>query len=398
MSVLKDPIKLIICPPVRMRAIGLDGVAMSILCDGLPQGTSLREALMNVEETVVLSSLLNYIVDKESWQEYVDVDTMIFEWAFDGNLIHSCNPFFELLMRCLRKLVTSHNKVSGTGCVPDVCDMDKLACDINLAIKGLTKNEDNICLTVFQPALFIPPVLRLAHDTVFEKRGIEVAPGVSVNAIQTIFYMISAETWMYFLEKTIRQMIRYPTQRKDLFEQSKEFCGVILKVYKDVLSDGLFAPIENYKAFIKKRYDPHESFSDFCRMVLLSKGFTSNIQDIIMEKKMLKSVAHTYVDDIYAELRKIIKLNPFVWSRRRNKSNCLKMFESVESKDQFATAFFLPCDDKVIVQPRKIRTLAKGNIPLSVECFIKDTCNTCLFDDENVDASCFQFIQRKYLF
>jgi len=192
-------------------------------------------------------------------------------------------------------------------------------------------------------------------------------------------------------------MVRYPSQRKDLFEQSKEFCGVIQKVYRDILLDGSFTPNKNYQIFIRKRYDPHESFSDFSRMVLLAKAFTQKTQDIIMEKKMLKSVAHTYVEDIYAELRKIIKLNPFVWSRSRNKSTCIKMFECAESKDQFATPYFLACDDKVIIQPRKIRTLANGNIPLSVECYIKDTCNTSLFDEENVDASCFHFIKRKYL-
>lgn len=397
-SVLRDPAKLILCPPIRLRANGLDDAAMSIVCEGLPQGTSLSEALLIMDETVVLSSLLKNIIEKECWQEYICVDTMFFEWAFDGNLIHSCNPFFELLMRCLRKLIISYNKLTERGCIPDMNQMDQLASDINLAIKGLAKGENNLCITVFQPSLYSPPILRPEHETMFTKRGVEVAPYVSVSAIQTIFYMISAETWMYFLENTTRQMVRYPSQRKDLFQQSKQFSNVIQKVYREVFSNGSFSTNEEYKNFIKKRYDPGESFSDFCRIILLAKGFTLDIQEIIMDKKMLKSVAHTYVDDIYSELRKIIKLNPFVWNRSRNQSTCIKMFESAESNQHFATPYYVTCDDNVIIEATQIRTLEHGNIPLSVECYIQDTCNTLNIEEEeeeNVHASCFPCIANK---
>lgn len=400
-SVLRDPTKLILSPPRRIKAKGLDETAMSVSCKGLPRAVWVGEVLQRTDDTTLLYAILSCLLEKETWQEYIYIDVMFFEWEFDGNVIQSCNPFLELLMRCVRKLVMTFNAVTEKRCLPDTTEMDDLVAGINLAFEGLENNDKgdlDLCLSVFQPALFFPPHLRAEHASRFEKRGVEVTPGISVNAIQTMIYMVLAETWMCSLEDTTKKMIQVPSERGDLFQRASRLSLFIQKIYKDVLhvSSGAFSGKDEYMTYIRNRYDPEQMFSDFCRIHLLAKAFCLERKEIILDKNMLKSVAHSYVDEIYVKLREIIKLNSFIWNnKKKNISTCIKMFHTGESKEDYAFPYNMPYVGNVEVDMAKIRSLENGNIPLNVETFPTErTESSILLEPRRDFHSCFPCLMK----
>ena len=231
-SVLRNPTLLSLSPPVRLRAVGLDETTM---CIYFTDRRDNYDVLQRLEETNLLYSVLSCAMAKQSWQEYFYTDLMLFEWEFNGNIINSCNPYFELLMRCVRKLVMIFNGLTQKKCFPETNEVDMLVAQINLAIKGLVygTKEDVVCLSVFLPALFFPPLLRHQNASVFTKMGVEIAPGISVDTIQMILYMILSETWLLSLEDSTKKLMVYTN--KDLYERINHLAFLITKLYNDVL-------------------------------------------------------------------------------------------------------------------------------------------------------------------
>ena len=120
-SVLRDPTILTLSPPVRMRAVGLDETTMSI---SFSDRRDSYDILSRVDETNLLYSILLCAMKKECWQEYLYTNLMLFEWEFNGNIITSCSPFFELLMRCTRKMLMIFNELTKKKISPQTDEMD----------------------------------------------------------------------------------------------------------------------------------------------------------------------------------------------------------------------------------------------------------------------------------
>ena len=382
-SVLRDPTILTLSPPVRMRAVGLDETTMSI---GFSDRRDSYEILTRVDETNLLYSILSCAIKKECWQEYLYTNLMLFEWEFNGNIITSCSPFFELLMRCMRKLLIMFNELTKKKIFPETDEMDNLVCQINLAFNGLVNGaeDDEVCLSVFQPALFFPPLLRSEYRCAFEKRGVEIARGISVYSFQFILYMILAETWLISMEDSTRKMMSY--NNKDLFERINHLCFLVTKMYREILQKpyGTFENDTNYQKYIYNRYDTESTISDLNRIHLLSKAFTLEKREIILYEKSLVSIAHSFVPDVYLKLKNIVKLNSKFFLNKSKKTVHIRIFEKCGADDYFATPYQTPECEDWNVEMIKMMTLPKGNILLHVEAHpsVTDSIHDDIFEKE----------------
>ena len=367
-TVLRDPTILKLSPPVRLRAVGLDETTMCIYFSDRRDN---YDILDRVEDTNLLYSVLSCVMEKECWQEYVYTNLMLFEWEFNGYIINSCSPFYELLMRCMRKLIMIYNGLTQKKCLAETNELDILVTQMNLAFNGIADSiqDDDTCLSVFQPALFFPPYLRSEHGSCFKKRGAEIAPGISVHTLQMILYMILSETWFISLEESIRKMMLY--RNTDLIDRVDHLTFLVTNLYKDVLKTpyGAFKNDTNYQTYIHSRYDPYSVMSDLNRIHLLAKAFTMEKKDIIFHEQSLVSIAHTFVPDIYLQLRSIVKLNPKFFLKGIKKTVHITIFEKCQADDYFATAYEKPEDGGGNIEMGKMLTLPDGNIPLHVEAY-----------------------------
>ena len=367
-TVLRDPTVLKLSPPVRLRAVGLDETTMCIYFSDRRDN---YDILDRVEDTNLLYSILSCVIEKECWQEYVYTNLMLFEWEFNGHIISSCSPFYELLMRCMRKLIMICNELTQKKCMAETNEMDILVTHMNLAFNGLVNGiqDDYICLSVFQPALFFPPLLRSESVSCFKTRGAEIAPGISVHTVQMILYIILSETWLTSLEESTRKMMLY--RNTDLIERIDHLTFLVTKLYNDFLKKpyGAFLSDTDYQKYIHNRYDPHSVMSDLNRIHLLAKAFTLEKKDIIFHEKSLVSIAHTFVPDIYLKLRSIVKLNPKFFLNGIKKTVHMRLFEKCQADDYFATAYETPECGGGNIEMSKMLTLPEGNIPLHVEAY-----------------------------
>lgn len=383
-SVLRDPTLLTLSQPVRLRAVGLDKTTMDVY---FTDRRDSYDVLYRLEETNLLYSLLSCAMSKRFWQEYFYTDLMLFEWEFNGNTINSCNPYFELLMRCMRKLVIIFNSLSQKKCFPETNDLDILVAQINLAIKGLvhSEEEDDICTTVFQPALYFPPLLRSEHSSAFKKRGTEIAPGISTNTIQMLLYMILAETWLLSLEDSTKKLI--VNRNQDLCERIDHLSFYLAKLYNDILKHPHGA-VENdtaYGTYIHNRYDTDSVMSDLSRIHLLSKAFTLEKKDIVFHEQTLVSISHSYSSDIFLRLRSVVKLHTKFFLRGMRKPVRIHVFVRGKADNYFASPYEKPDTGDGKVEISKMLTLPNGNIPLQVEALSN------YLDDSETDL----FVQNK---
>lgn len=393
-SVLRYPTQLSFGLPERDKIIGLNEKSLHLI---ISDSANIWDNLERVEDTDTLYCLLENIKKYDKWQEYIDVDMTFFQWRFNDHIIYSCNPFFELLMRCSLKLFIIFNKLTaGTNC-PGTEDMDNLLCQMNFALDGLqmSDHEEELCSKIYQPALFTPPNMRKEHHNRFKERGLEISEGISVHTLQFIIYLILAERWLSLLEEKIqllfKQMKAEKVQRDTILEeQTRQLVSLLFMLYTDVLRDPLclFADQDVYRVYLKQRFDPSNNQSDFSKLELLSRALSSEGKsNIMLDKERLKSTAHVYVDNIYSLVRKLYKLGPCVFNKIKNKTfQRLKLYTgNITSNKEYelATAYrfeslYSPYQN-TDMELYRVKHLEK-DIPLAI--------NTMLIDNDDDSYEC----------
>ena len=353
-SVLKHQTKMCICLPKREKYFGMNDKSLNVILTN----NDLYEfwnCLENEKDVDTLHCVLQKVAQYEKWQEYLDVDLTFFQWTFNDMVLYSCNPFFELFMRCTTKLFSLYNDLSNGIHKMSTEEMDILISQMNFALNGmysfsLNTHETSYCpVVLYQPALFAPPHWREEHTNRTHKRGFEIAIGLSTNMIQLIIYLILAERWMLLLQENMWSIFQ---NRKNnmhdeavddtMINHTQQIISYLYSLSRDILTDqfGVFDDHPKYQLYISKRFDPSNNNSDISRLAALFRVLTCDLTYIHhFEKKMLKSIASGYDQDVYQLLRKYFKFSPGILHYKKKIKNIpIKLYENTVANDIYALA------------------------------------------------------------
>ena len=164
--------------------------------------TNLGISLGNLEEindynnVSCLCQLLCRVNEDPDWSEYFKLEDLGIKWSFNDEEYTTSNPFFELLMRCLRRL---------TGHLNDLCLLRRRTFhteDVRQLVKSF-----NLCLgmekvrKVDAPFLLDPPLV--SHSLVWLTENTLMR-----NTFQMLICLMSTEYWMVSLEEKILAFLK----------------------------------------------------------------------------------------------------------------------------------------------------------------------------------------------
>lgn len=380
-----------ICLPKREKYFGMNDKSLNVIL----RNNDLYEfwnCLENEKDVDTLYCVLQKVALHDKWQEYLDVDLTFFQWTFNDMVLYSCNPFFELFMRCTTKLFSLFNDLSNGIHKVSTQEMDILICQMNFALTGmycfsLKEQETDSCpLVLYQPALFAPPHWREEHTHRTHKRGFQIAIGLSTNMIQIIIYLILAERWMIQLQEnmwSVFQSRKSNMQDKiiddTMINHTQQIISYLYSLSRDILTDefGVFDDQSKYHLYISKRFDPSNNNSDLSRLAALFRVLTCDLSYIHhFERKIIKSIASGYDQDVYQLLRKYFKFSPGILHYKdKVKHSPIKLYENTDANDIYALAteykFGNVYELDKNLEVRQVKSLER-NIPLTINSVLNE--------------------------
>jgi hypothetical protein len=394
-SVLKHQTTMYICLPKREKYFGMNDKSLHLTLTNNDL-YDFWNCLENEKDVDTLYCVLQKVAQHEKWQEYLDVDLTFFQWTFNDMVLYSCNPFFELFMRCTAKLFSLFNDLANGTHKMSTEEMDILISQINFALNGMysfslnTQETSNCPVKLYQPALFAPPLWREEHTSRTHERGIEIAIGLSTNMIQIIIYLILAERWMNMLQDNMWNIFQNrKSSMNDEFinnmtiNHTQQIISYLYSISREILTDtfGVFDDNQKYHLYISKRFDPSNNNSDLSRLAVLFRVWTCDLSYIHhLEKKMIKSISSGYHQDVYQLLRKYFKFYPGILHCKNKVQNApIRLYENTNANDfhdlateyKFGKVYELGKNMEV----SKVKSLER-NIPLPINSCMNEQSET----------------------
>ena len=266
------------------------------------KAASMLDDLRDPNKVSTLFSLLSQICKDPEWAEYFNLAELEFEWSFFGNW-NSSNPFFELHMRCLQRLLHAYQKViSGYSSI----DMVKIKALVNaINVSFLETQETHVTLP-----FHVWPPCSYSNEYPYRDRGCYFIPFFGSHSIQIVLNLIAVETWMNLLEEKIYKLL--DGKRGDSNEGCAKkyindlFKGIVNVTRACFIINNPWSKYQQFKDFCFFRYDTKNRYSDINKLYALAN--TLYLDEIPVElTEYMKKVMSGFTPEVKAHVGKIIQ-------------------------------------------------------------------------------------------
>lgn len=273
-SLLRDPTILSMGLPSRLKqSKGFTRDNIRLSADKHSEVDRLYNDVNDPNEIPLLKRLLEMVIAHEDWLRYFDVESLSFRWTMGKHRFDSSNPYLELCMRCLTRLLGLVNGTSSGKLVPTNKDIEVVLEAMNLSLMGLCLCQLGIPADgpLQSPALICPPFLRESHSQTFQGTDTRILPGVTVVLVRCLTHTLIAETWM----AKVRDSIENHLNRDGPFAgyaEVKDYYECIGRVTEEVLMDqrNPLRQDEQYVRYVESRLNPKNRDSDVNRLFALA--------------------------------------------------------------------------------------------------------------------------------
>ena len=328
---------------------------------------SIKE-LQDPNKISLLLSFLSKLALDPDWIEYINLKDIQFEWLFLGEW-KSSNPFFELHMRCMQRLIkTYHKVVSGYSKI----ETENLKCLVNAI--NFSFHETQKSQQVMLPFLIWPPSIH-NHEYAYNDRGSYFIPFFGSHSFQIVIYLIVVETWMNILEEKIQKLIDshdVSLLKGDITNLYEIITKVTQKCFDE---NNPWSKYQQFNDFYFFRYKVDNEYSDINRLYALARTLWSD--ELTYElKEYMKRIVMGFTSTVFIRIGKIIEI------KEDNQTEiCTKPIEFVmfgKNKDNLNTSML-----SLSINKKPINEIQKFSTKMPKNWIVKKLAVEGKFDDDD---------------
>ena len=237
--------------------------------------------LQNPYKISSIYSFLSKISTDPDWTDYLNLKSIEFDWFFIGHW-KSSNPFFELHMRCMLRLLQIFQKVMSGYSRLETEHLKSLVNAINFSFHETLKDDH-----VIFPILLWPPNIYENFQNPYNGRGSYFIPVFGSHSFQVLIYLIVVETWMNILEDKIFSLTKEISTNceKDIISLYDNIVKVTTKCFD---RNNPWSHYQEFNDYCFFRYSLDNEYSDLNRLYSLGRlYFLDDTNNQLYVKKII---------------------------------------------------------------------------------------------------------------